>query len=55
MGVSDWAKVIFSDETKISRVGLAGRAFNWINKDKTALEVGCTAETTAFGAGGTMR
>ena len=54
MGVPDWAKVVFSGETKIARVGHAGLSFEWIDKGKTALEAGAISETMAFGASGIM-
>ena len=31
MRISDWAKVVFSNETKISRIGHGGHEIQWVN------------------------
>ena len=40
MGIPDWTKVDFSDETKILRIGYGGREIKWVDKYMTVLEVG---------------
>ena len=54
IGIPDWAKVVFSDETKVTRIGGGGREIQWVDKNMPALEAGAISQITAFGGGGIM-
>jgi transposase len=51
--VEDWRRVVFSDETKINRLGSDGRKWAWKRKDE-ALTSRLVQETVKFGGGNIM-
>jgi transposase len=51
--VEDWARVIYSDETKINRLGSDGRVWGW-KREGTGLEDRDVVGTVKFGGGSVM-
>jgi hypothetical protein len=52
--VDDWKRVIWSDETKINRVGSDGKIYKYIKKGETGLEKHNARGTLKFGGGNIM-
>ena len=50
--VEDWTRVIWSDETKINRIGSDGRIYVWKKSDKPLLDE--VQETVMFEGGSLM-
>ena len=52
--LEDWKKVIWSDETKINRIGNDGPGMKWIDTTETGLEKHNVTGTVKFGGGNIM-
>lgn len=51
--IEDWKRVIWSDETKINRIGSDGNTYCWVDKDE-GLSERTVSETVKFGGGSVM-
>lgn len=52
--VEDWKRVIWSDETKINRIGSDGIQHRWVQRGETGLEAHNVTSTLKFGGGNVM-
>jgi len=52
--VEDWKKVIWSDETKINRLGSDGPGMKWVDTEENGLEKHNVTGTVKFGGGNVM-